>query len=402
MRRRLTLRVAGERAATTILLLSLVSLLTDISSEMTLNLLPIYLVGTLGVSVAVVGVIEGIAESAAAFSRLAGGAVSDRVGRRKPFVLAGYGLSAFTKPMFALVTSAGSAGALRFGDRFGKGIRTAPRDALIAEVVTARRRGLAFGLHRAGDTAGALIGVLLAAGALFAAGGGALTRGDFQLVVLLATIPAFAAVLLLTRVRDAPRRAAAIRSAPWWHAPPQGVARRYLLVVFLFALGNASDAFVILRLLDAGASAAEVMLMLALFNGVYAALTVPAGHLSDRVGRRGLLLAGYTAYAVLYAGFALTSSLAALLVLVGLYGAYYGVTDGVGRALVADLAPCGRQGTMFGWYHMLTGLAALPASAVAGTLWTEVGPDAAFAFGSVCAAAAAVGMLRVHPPRVRV
>ena len=120
------------------------------------------------------------------------------------------------------------------------------------------------------------------------------------------------------------------------------------------------------------------------------------------VGRRGLLLAGYTAYAVLYAGFALTSSLAALLVLVGLYGAYYGVTDGVGRALVADLAPCGRQGTMFGWYHMLTGLAALPASAVAGTLWTEVGPDAAFAFGSVCAAAAAVGMLRVHPPRVRV
>ena len=144
------------------------------------------------------------------------------------------------------------------------------------------------------------------------------------------------------------------------HAPPQGVGRRYLLVVFLFALGNASDALVILRMLDAGASAAEVMLILALFNGVYATLTVPAEHLSDRVGQRGLLLAGYTTYAVLYAGFALTSSLAALLILVALYGAYYGVTDGVGRALVADLAPGVRQGTMFGWYHMLTGIAARP------------------------------------------
>ena len=198
--------------------------------------------------------------------------------------------------------------------------------------------------------------MLLAAGALFAAGGGALTRGDFQLVVLLVTVPAVAAVLLLTLVRDAHHSAAASRSAPWWHAPPQGVGRRYLLVVFLFALGNASDALVILRMLDAGASAAEVMLILALFNGVYATLTVPAEHLSDRVGQRGLLLAGYTTYAVLYAGFALTSSLAALLVLVALYGAYYGVTDGVGRALVADLAPGVRQGTMFGWYHMLTGL----------------------------------------------
>lgn len=393
------LRTALGAGGRTVLLLSLVSLLTDISSDMTLNVLPIFLTGTLGVSVVAVGVIEGVGESASAATRLFSGRLSDRMPRRLPLVVGGYTLSALTKPLFALVTGPGLAGVLRFTDRLGKGVRSAPRDALIADVAVEGRRGLAFGIHRAADTVGALLGVLAAALVVRATGGG-LSRGDFQRVVLVAMVPALLAVAVLGAVRErgAEQRSpsAASARASLLAAPGTTAERRYLFVVFLFALGNSSDAFLLLRLIDIGASVVGALLLMALMNGAYVVLAAPAGGLSDRFGRRRLLLAGYVAYAAIYAGLAGASSVAQALPLLALYGAYYGATEGITRAFVVDLAPSGARGGAFGWFHAVTALAALPASVIAGALWSAVGPGAAFAFGSACALAAAALLTTVR------
>lgn len=383
----------------TVLLLAAASFLTDISSEMTLKLLPIFLTGTLGASVATVGLIEGIGESTASLTKLLGGRVSDRLPRRLPLVIAGYSLSAVTKPLFALVSTAAPVGALRFGDRLGKGVREAPRDALIADAVPGERRGLAYGFHRAADTAGALIGVLLVALILVLAGGGGdrLARGDFQLVVLIAAAPAFLALLMLARVRE--RAVRERRTAPrgrMFALPRSTPERRFLLVAFLIALGDSGDAFVILRLIDGGASVVQVFLLLGLMNVTYAALAMPAGMVSDKVGRKGVLVAGYGALALLYLGFAGTNDLGLLAALTAGYGAYHGLTVGIARAFVADLAPATARGGSFGWFHMVMGLAALPAGVTAGLLWDAEGPGAAFLFSAACVAAAAVALMSVR------
>jgi MFS family permease len=370
---------------------------------MTLTVLPILLTGTLGVSVATVGVIEGVGESTAALARLFAGQLSDRLPRRLPVVIAGYGLSALTKPLFALVTGAWLAGFLRFSDRLGKGVRTAPRDALIADVATHGRRGLAFGIHRAADTAGAVTGVLGAALLIVALGGGHdLTRGEFQRLVLIAGIPALLGVALLTRIREQPQPAEETRPAT---APrrrfslPETVAeRRYLLVVLAFALGNSSDAFLVLRMADVGMGIVTVLLVLAGRNLVETVLAIPAGMLSDRVGRRRLMLLGYVVYACIYGGLALAGSTLLVALLVLAYGAYYGATEGMSRAFVADISPAYGRGGSYGWFHMATAITALPASVLAGALWTEYGPAAAFAFGGACALLAAVLLLRVSSP----
>ncbi len=387
-------------ATRTVLLLGLVSLLTDVSSEMTLNVLPIFLSGTLGISVATIGVIEGVGESTAAVVRLFAGQLSDRLPRRLPLVMGGYGISAATKPLFALVTGPWLAGWLRFADRVGKGVRTPPRDALIADVASQARRGLAFGIHRASDTAGAVLGLLGAAFVVWIAGGGMeLSRGEFQRVVLVATVPAALAVLVLLRVPETPSAERARSGAPGWRPalPSTTAERRYLLVLWLFALGNSSEAFVVLRVFDIGAGAVGALMALALMNTVYAALSAPLGAWSDRFPRRRLLIGGYLAYAVIYGAFALVGGVGQALVLLVLYGGYYGATEGASRAFASDLAPAGERGQMYGWFHAVTALGALPASVVAGFLWTAVSPGAAFAFGALAALAAAVVLLTVRP-----
>jgi len=387
----------------TILILGVTSLLTDISSEMTLTVLPIFLTGTLGVSVATVGIIEGVGESTAALARLFAGQLSDRLPRRLPLVIAGYGLSALTKPLFALAGGAGLAAVLRFSDRLGKGVRTAPRDALIADAAVEARRGLAFGVHRAADTFGAVVGVVAAALILALLGADdALTRGEFQRLVLIAAVPAVLGVFLLTRIRESPRpvQAAPVEGRRRLIAMPESTAeRRYLLVVIAFALGNSSDAFLVLRMVDVGIGVVPVLLVLAGRNLVEVLLSVPAGVLSDRVGRRGLLLAGYLVYAFIYGGLALAESEPAIVLLILGYGAYYGATEGMSRAFVADLSPAGSRGSSFGWFHMATAVAALPASVLAGVLWTAIGPGAAFTFGSACALLAFALLTTVRAPQ---
>jgi MFS family permease len=400
------LREALGPGARTVLLLGLASLLNDISSEMVLTLLPIFLTGTLGASLATVGVIEGVAESTAAFMRLGAGRLSDALPRRLPLVIGGYAASAITKPLLAFAAGAWAAGGLRFADRLGKGVRSAPRDALIADVALAGRRGLAFGVHRSADTVGAVGGVLLAALVLYIAGAGtALTREQFRSVALLAAVPGLLAVLLLTRVHERPRprppRAPALATPgarPRFGLPSRPAERRYLLVVFLFALGNSSDAFIILRMVDVGIGLTALLLLLAGRHLVEALLSLPASALSDRVGRRRLLFGGFAIYALIYAGYAAASSATVVALLTLAYGAYYGAIEGSSRAFVADLADPAEHGRSFGWYHFAVAVALLPASIIAGVLWTISGPGAAFLFGSACALLAALLLTTVRPP----
>ena len=384
--------------ARTVLVLAMTSLLTDVSSEMTLNVLPIYLAGTLGVSMATVGLIEGIAESTASLVRLFAGRLSDRLPRRLPVVIAGYGLSAVTKPLFALAAGAGTAGLLRFADRVGKGVRTPPRDALLAGAAAEGRRGFAFGVHRAADSTGAVLGVLSAA-LVIAIAGGALSAGTFRVVVLIAAVPALLAVAVLLLIREAPHTPAPVAAGVEVVLPPLGSSsqRRFLIAVAIFAIGNSSDAFIVLRLIDLSATPVMALVLLAVMHAAHVLVAIPGGSLSDRVGRRKVLFGGYLAFALVYGGLGFVESLPAAAVLLVLYGAYYGVTDGVSRAFLADLAPAATRGGAYGWYHMAVGLGALPASVVAGALWTQYGPGPAFLWGSFCAVLAMIVLATVSP-----
>lgn len=400
----MTARTSHSRAlsagARTVLLLGAASFFTDISSDMLLKLLPIFLTGTLGISVAVVGVIEGVGESTASLMRVFAGSWSDRLRHRLPVVIGGYAISSFSKPLFALVTGPTLAGVLRFADRVGKGVRTPSRDALIADVSRDERRGFWFGVHRAADSSGAVCGLLLAALVVrLASGDGLLDRHTFQIVAVLSVIPGVLAVLVLTRIREQPRvLQAASERRPALELPGTTAERRYLLVVLLFALGNSSDAFLILRLVNVGASVTAVLLALAAMNLLDALIASPAGAWGDRIGRRHMLLGGYAVYAAIYAGFALTHGAAAGIALLMLYGAYYGAAEGAGRAFLADLAPEAGRGRSFGWFHAATAIAALPASVIAGVLWSIAGPGATFVFGSACALGAAALLFTVRPP----
>jgi MFS family permease len=372
------------------------SCLTDISSEMILNLLPLFLANVLGVRTGVIGLIEGLAESTASLLKVFSGWLSDRLGRRKGLAVTGYALSTVAKPFLYIVTSWWGVLAVRFADRVGKGIRTAPRDALVADSIDGRHRGLAFGLHRAGDTAGALIGLLIALGVVWAtqAGGVALTRSTFQTVVLISVIPATLGVLALALgARDMP--AADVRERPKLSLRGFEVGfRRFLAVVMLFTLGNSADAFLILRAQERGLNVLGVLGMLATFNLVYTLVSGPAGSLSDRVGRRRLLVGGWLIYGLIYLGFALAGAAWQVWALYAMYGVYYGASEGTARAFVADLVPSARRGTAYGVYNAAVGLAAFPASLIAGLLWqgagawSGFGPSAPFFFGAGLALAA--------------
>lgn len=372
----------------TVVVFGLVSLLTDISSEMIYPLLPVFLATTIGAGPAFLGVIEGVAETTAALVKLYSGAVSDRVASRKGLVLAGYGLSAIARPLIALAGSAGQVLAIRFIDRTGKGVRTAPRDALIADTVHEGERGRAYGFHRSMDHAGALLGPLIASLILLT-----LTT-DLRTLFLLAAIPGFLAVLLIAlKIRDSrtappPRRGTAVLGRL-----PDGRLRPYLLILFLFTLGNSSDAFLLLKASQAGVPAVRIAQLWAFFHLVKMLSVMPFGALSDRIGRRKVIVAGWGVYALAYAGFAVATSEAQIWGLFALYGLFYGFTEGVEKAYVADLSDPAERGHAFGWFNFAIGAGALPASLIFGLIWQWQGSRAAFLFGSLLAGIAALLLL---------
>ena len=371
--------------------LSLTSFLRDIASEMLVHLLPLFLANVLGVRLTVIGLIEGIAETTASFVKILSGWLSDRLGRRKGLTVGGYGLAALAMPLLLLAQTWPLVLLYRFLDRIGKGIRTAPRDALIADSVRPDQRGFSFGLHRAADSAGAFLGLLLAAVFVMRIQGSgvALDAGTFRAIVTFAIVPAALAVLVVVvGVREAGRVGPPTRSTREIPATDARF-RRFLVVMGLFTLGNSTDAFLVLRVQSGGTSVVAILLLLAGFNLVYTVLSGPAGALSDRIDRRKVMIAGWLLYALVYLGFAWADQTWQFALLYALYGAYYALTAGVAKAFVADLTPNPeRRGAAYGLFHGVVGLTLLPASVVAGVLWEGVGawpgfgPAAPFIFGS--------------------
>jgi MFS family permease len=374
--------------------MSATSLLNDISSEMLLNLIPFFLANILGVRTAVIGLIEGVAETTASLLKIYFGALSDRFGKRKPFAVAGYALSALTKPLLYFASAWGWVLGVRVADRIGKGIRTAPRDALIADSIDDKQRGLAFGLHRAADTLGAFLGLGIAAFIVWRtqAQASLLTLDTFKLVVLVSIIPGILGVLVLalgaaevtgTGTNVEVKRLSLKDMDPRF--------KYFLFALILFTLGNSSDAFILLRGQERGLSILQVMGMSLTFNAIYTVFAGPLGAWSDRVGRGRLMLGGWLAYGLVYLGFAFSQSGWQVWALFALYGLYYAATEGAARALVADLVPSAQRGGAYGLYNAAIGITVLPASLIAGLLWQGLGtwkgfgPSAPFFFGALMA-----------------
>lgn len=386
-------RAGTPRLPPAVVALGAVSLLTDASSEMIYPLLPVFLAG-LGATPAFLGLVEGVAESTAALLKLVSGAWSDRARRRKPLVAWGYGIASVARPLVALAAAPWHVLAVRFADRVGKGVRTSPRDALLADVTPAALRGRAYGLHRAMDHAGAVIGPLVA---FLILGAGATHRAVFAW----AAVPAALAMLvLLVAVRERPRPDGPAARRPLDLRPPESPAfRRYLAVVALFTLGNSSDAFLLLRAVDLGVPEARLPLLWAGFHLGKVALATFFGALSDRTGRHPVLVAGFVLYAAVYAGFAKASNATHVLVLFGAYAVFFALTEGAEKALVADLVPAAERGRAFGSFHCVVGILALPSSLLFGWLWTMRGPALPFLVGGAFALAAAAVLVTAVPAR---
>lgn len=364
---------------------------TDISSEMIHSLLPVFLVGTLGASVVLVGVIEGVAEATASISKVFSGWLSDRLGKRKMLAIIGYGLGALTKPVFPLAITPFEVFGARFADRIGKGIRGAPRDALVADITPPEVRGAAYGLRQGLDTVGAFVGPLVAMGLMV------LFANDIRSVFAWAVVPGAIAVLLLVVGVEEPRR-----TTPPGQRPPiirwsdvRSMGRAYWSVVavgVVFTMARFSEAFLVLRAQDVGLAVALVPVVMVLMNLVYAAVATPAGSLSDRIDRRILLAAGLGVLVLADVALAALPSISGVLVGVALWGLHMGLTQGVLAALVADAAPDHLRGTAFGVFNLASGGAMLAASALAGLLWAGFGPSATFIAGAVFAGLAALGL----------
>lgn len=375
--------------------LGLVSLFMDVSSEMIHSLLPVFLVTTLGASVTTVGFLEGIAEATASITKVFSGTWSDRLGRRKGLTVLGYGLAALTKPLFAVAPTTAWIFAARFADRVGKGIRGAPRDALMAELAPAEIRGAAFGLRQTLDTIGAFAGPLLAMALM------AITANQFRTVFWFAVIPAFVSVTLLVLFVREPDRATkaggkgtiawrdmfgTLGSAYWW----------VVIVATLFTLARFSEAFLLLKATNVGVGPAFVPIVLVIMNVVYALSAYPAGYLSDHVGRWGVLAAGATLLVLADLALAVAGSPAAALAGVALWGLHMGFTQGLFAALVADVARPEQRGTAFGVFNLVTGLALLVASVLAGMLWDSGGAQLTFVAGAGFTALAAIVTLVLY------
>jgi len=398
-----------------VIALAVVSFFTDVSSEMIYPLLPVFLTTTLGASASMLGVIEGAAETTASLLKLASGWWSDRVNRRKPLVVFGYGLASLVRPLIAAAQSATQVLFIRLTDRVGKGIRNSPRDALIAESVDPSIRGKAFGFHRAGDNAGGVVGPLLA----FAL----LQWWAFQMrtVFWLALIPGIlATITVIVFVQERPRppnerqirreapaenriRGAAAAengvrggAASENRLPPSFWA--YLGILLVFTLGNSTDAFLLLRARQVGVPLALIPIIWATLNIVRTALSTPGGALSDRIGRVPTVVAGWAIYALVYFGFAFASTQWHAWLLFASYGVFFALTEGAERALVADFVPSARRGTAFGWYYLVVGLATLPASILFGLVWDRFGAHTAFIMGALLATAASLGIAILPKP----
>jgi MFS family permease len=370
--------------------LGFVSLFNDIASEMIYPLLPAFLTATLGAGTAAVGIVEGVAEATAAVGKGVFGWLSDRKTRRKPFVMAGYAASVAARPLEAIAPGWGAVVAIRFLDRIGKGVRTAPRDAMIAGAVDPRRRGVAYGFERAMDNAGATIGPLLAALLL------KFFFTDVRPVFALSIVPGLVALAILkfhareekiVPAKEDLGRAVAARFPPRFYA--------VIGIFTLFALANSTDAFLLLRARDCGVPLWAIPALWAFFNGAKALTNTPLGALADRIGRMPTILLGWLAYAGVYFAFGRVRSAGAIWALFGIYALYYGLTEGAQRAYVADVAGEKARGRAFGLFHLTVGLASLPASIAFGVLWAKLGPAAAFDVGAVLALASAVALVAV-------
>ncbi len=390
-----------------VFVLGLVSFFTDISSEMLYPIIPIFLTTVLAAPMAVVGVIEGIAESTASILKVVSGWLSDKSGKRKPYVIYGYSLSTVSKPLLAFASTWHFVLTARFLDRFGKGLRSSARDALIADSTEARYRGRAFGFHRSLDTIGAVIGPLIALLLLY------LLDGKYQLIFIIAFIPALISVLLLflfvSEKTGEKKDGLQLKLSDFSRE-----FKIFLMITIIFAIGNSSNAFLILRAKNifenfGGVPSivtstfgsigviAVVVLTYVVYNITYSLASMPAGILSDKIGRRNVMVGGFLIFAVVYLGFAVANAGYLVWLLFAVYGFYMAMTEGVSKAFVVDMVPQEKRGTAIGLYYTATGLLALVSSIIAGLLWDYMGASAPFLFGSAAALVAAVMMVTLLP-----
>ncbi|MFC2015034.1 MFS transporter [Chloroflexota bacterium] len=386
-----------------IFFMGLTSLLTDVSSDMIFTLVPLFLTNVLGAAGTVVGIVGGLSEGIDSVVRIFSGWLSDKLGKRKFLAVLGYSISTVSKPFLLLANVWGVVLAVRFTERIGKGVRTSARDALVADSVSSDERGKGFGVHRAMDTTGAFLGLVIAAVVVyFVQGTGAieLTMGCFRYLVIGGVVPAVLAVIVLQSfVRERKRTPSEVISTSN-KMNLSGIRGSFdsrfwifLAVTVVFTLGNSSDFFVILRAQDLGAPLLHVVLMLVVWNAAEAALSLPMGILSDKLGRRRVLIMGWFIYALVYMGFAVSTSLWQIWILFAGYGIYYGIAQGVARAFVADLAPADKRGTAYGLYHGVVGLSLVASSVIAGLLWDNVSSAAPFYLGAGLALVAMVGII---------
>ena len=391
-----TTDTAPPRVGRNVYVLSVVSFLNDVSTEMIYPLVPVFLTTVLGASAGFVGAIEGAAESTAALLKLASGWWSDRMRRRKPLVIAGYAIAAVLRPLVAVAQSATEVLLIRIGDRVGKGIRSSSRDALLADSAHAGARGRAFGIASAADNAGALLGPLIAFAML------SWWHRSLRTVFWFAAIPGLAAVLTaIVGIREMERR---VGTADGKHIElarhMSGRFWAFLAVVLVFTLGNSTDAFLLLRAKELGVPVALAPILWALLNGAKSVFNIPGGALSDRIGRRPTLIAGWVVYAMVYFLFARASAPWHAWALFAGYGLYFGLTEGAQLALVADVVPKERRGVAYGWYYLAIGIGALPASLLFGLLWDRFGSAVAFSVGAGLSLVSAIGlMLLPNAPR---
>jgi MFS family permease len=385
-----------------VIVLGFVSLLNDGASEMIYPLLPVFLTAVLGAGPAALGIIEGIAETTASLLKLYSGYWSDRVRKRKGWIVVGYSISNVIRPLIAFSTSWLHVLVLRFSDRVGKGLRTSPRDAIIADSTPIESRGLAYGFHRAMDHSGAIVGPLAATALLL------VYHDDLKTIFLLSVIPGILAVCLLLfglkekRV-EAPLGAskATFNFRAAWNEMPPGF-KKYLVIILIFTLGNSTDAFLLLRAQQLGVPIALLPMIWVVLHIVKMGFSVPGGILSDRVGRKKVIVTGWVVYALVYAAFGAATLTWHAWALFAVYGIYFGLTEGVEKALVADFAPVHLRGSSFGLYHLIVGIGALPASLLFGLVWQKFGAAAAFGMGASLAMLASVMLSRLAVKRPEV
>ena len=378
-------RMKGERRffgfGRNVFVAGLVSFFMDVSSEMIYPLVPLFLANILGINKSIIGLIEGIAESTASLLKVFSGWFSDRIGNRKWLMAAGYGISTLSRPIIALATGWHHVMGSRFMDRFGKGVRTAPRDAIIAESAEKTHLGRAFGFHRSMDTMGAVVGPAIA---FFLLG---IFSNNYRIVFWLSMIPGFIAVLLIILFITEKKK------VPLPHAERPKLALKhfdwrfkfFLAIATLFAIGNSSDVFLILRAQQTGISTVMIPVVYLLFNLIYSLSAIPAGIAADRFGKKRVILLGFVLFAVLYYGFAIARDTAVIWVLFGFYGLFMGLTEGIQKAFLATIIPQDFKATAFGVYNTAVGLAMFPASLIGGWLWDNIAPSATFYFGAITA-----------------